>query len=169
MIRFQCPQCGKKLKAGQKQVGRQFKCAGCKSDVMVPRHANESSSNSVDDGAVISSSGAPSEASPETKGKKAKGSKAKGNKAKGNKAEVRKSNQSSATRSQSAGHLFGQSANVSNSDQNVSREFQLKENSSNNSRRWFLAIGALLGLIVASAIAYGVIKQKYSVGDGQSI
>jgi biopolymer transport protein ExbD len=41
MIRFNCPQCGKKLKAGPEQAGTRFKCTGCGTTSRVPRWTNE--------------------------------------------------------------------------------------------------------------------------------
>lgn len=41
MIRFQCEQCGKKLKAGPEQAGTRFKCAQCGTVGKVPRWTDE--------------------------------------------------------------------------------------------------------------------------------
>ena len=41
MIRFNCPQCGKKLKAGPEQAGTPFKCTRCGNAGRVPRWTDE--------------------------------------------------------------------------------------------------------------------------------
>ncbi len=41
MIRFNCPQCGKKLKAGPEQAGTRFKCTRCGNASRVPRWTDE--------------------------------------------------------------------------------------------------------------------------------
>jgi len=41
MIRFECPQCGKKLKAGPEQAGARFKCTRCGTAGRVPRWSDE--------------------------------------------------------------------------------------------------------------------------------
>ncbi len=119
MIRFQCPQCGKKLKAADEIAGRDVKCSGCSSATTVPQ---------------------PSTTKPKPK---------------------------SETSEEPVGHIFGQSVPMPSSDTGVEREFRAKPKSSKPesskaNRRWTLGIAALLGLIVASAVTYAVIKQAYA-------
>ena len=45
----------------------------------------------------------------------------------------------------------------------IGREFKPKIKSSNSSLKWMLAVGTLLGLIVASVVTYVVIKRSYDI------
>lgn len=136
MIRFRCSQCGKKLKAERELVGRRVKCTDCEAIETVPQQTGGSQpSGEVADPSSVSVSEAESQ---ETKRLLVKELKSKSN-------------------------LPGRSASASSAEQVVGREFKLKEKSSGPGLRWALAIGALLCLIVASAVTYTVIKRAYVI------
>ena len=155
MIRFQCSQCGKKLKAEQELVGRRVKCTGCSAVETVPQQTSGSRA-SVGAGAPTSVSASEDE-SRETIRSKVVKPKSTGQ-ALGQSAAPSSSEQSSSEQSSSE----QSSSEQSSSEQVTEREFKLKANSSGLNLRWILAIGALLCLIVASVVGYTVIKRAYA-------
>ena len=132
MIRFHCTKCGKKLKAAQELVGRRVRCSGCEAVEVVPQGTNGSQ--------TIADQENPSSVAV---------------------LESHETNRLEAMQSKSSGKGSDATSNFSSPEQVVKRRFKSKEKKS-ALLRWAIVGSALLGLIVASAVAYTVIQRAYA-------
>lgn len=135
MIRFKCSKCGKKLKAAEESAGRRVKCTGCQAIERIPG-GSQAPANAADSNLASS-------------------------KVVANSAD-KENAQPAPKASGHSGPMFGQSATPV-SHHKGDREFKSKPKSSKRGRWWTLAVGAMLGLIVASVITYVVIKRSYAI------
>lgn len=130
MIRFKCSQCGKTLKAAPELVGRRVKCARCQAVETVPRVS-------------IAKGSQPTKAAGQQLEKSDRSSSA---------------GQQQDESEQSSASNYSTSSNPLTSDTVGDRKFKLKQGLARGRRWWFVLIGTVLGLIVASVVAYVVIK-----------